>query len=131
MPAKESLYPRDWFNKALQDVRTVEILLRAQGDAEVAGFHLQQAAEKYLKGYLLSQGWKLERIHNLEALLNEAIRFDPGFERFRDLCEEATDLYTFERYPFFGRPGVSLDDIARLLPLLNDLIQKIEETVAR
>jgi hypothetical protein len=33
MPAKESLYPRDWFNKALQDVRTVEILLRAQGDA--------------------------------------------------------------------------------------------------
>jgi HEPN domain-containing protein len=131
MPAKESLYPRDWFNKALQDVRTVEILLRAQGDAEVAGFHLQQAAEKYLKGYLLYQGWKLERIHNLEALLNEAIQFDPDFERFRDLCEEATDFYTLERYPFFERSGISLDVVARLLPLLRELIQKIEKVVSQ
>jgi hypothetical protein len=41
MPHKESLYPQDWFAKARQDVRTVEILLREAGDAEVAGFHLQ------------------------------------------------------------------------------------------
>jgi len=68
----------------------VEILLREKGDAEVTGFHLQQAVEKYLKGYLLSQGWELQRIHNLEALLNEAIRFAPGLEGFRELCEEAT-----------------------------------------
>jgi len=76
MPREESLYPQDWFAKARQDVRTVEILLREEGDAEVAGFHLQQAVEKYLKGYLLSQGWELERIHNLETLLNEAVRFE-------------------------------------------------------
>jgi HEPN domain-containing protein len=97
----------------------------------VAGFHLQQAAEKYLKGYLLYQRWKLERIHNLEALLNEAIQFDPDFERFRDLCEEATDFYTLERYPFFERSGISLDDVARLLPSLRELIQKIEKVVSR
>jgi HEPN domain-containing protein len=129
MSAKESRYPHDWFEKARQDIRTVEILLRAQGDAEVAGFHLQQAAEKYLKGYLLSQGWRLERIHNLEILLNEAVRFNPDLERFRDLCEEATDFYTFERYPFFETPGVSLRDIARLLPLLYELIREIESGV--
>jgi HEPN domain-containing protein len=37
--------PQDWFAKARQDVRTVEILLREGGDAEVAGFHLSQAVE--------------------------------------------------------------------------------------
>jgi len=68
MPARESLYPHDWFSKARQDLRTVEILLRERGDAEVIGFHLQQTVEKYLKGYLLAQGWKLERIHDLEVL---------------------------------------------------------------
>jgi hypothetical protein len=41
MPLEESLYPQDWFSKARQDVRTVEILLREDGGAEVAGFHLQ------------------------------------------------------------------------------------------
>lgn len=129
MSLKESFYPQDWFAKARQDVRTVEILLREKGDAEVTGFHLQQAVEKYLKGYLLSQGWELQRIHNLEALLNEAIRFEPGLEGFRELCEEATDFYTLERYPFFASPGITLEEVSRLLPLLRKLIEQIEEIV--
>jgi len=107
----------------------VEILLREEGDAEVAGFHLQQAVEKYLKGYLLSQGWELQRIHNLEALLNEAIRFEPEMERFRELCEEATDFYTLERYPFFASPGITSENVSRLLPSLRQLIEQIEERV--
>ncbi len=101
-------------------------MLREEGDAEVAGFHLQQAAEKYLKGFLLFKGWELQRIHNLEALLNEAIRFEPRLERFREFCEEATDLYTLERYPFFASPGMASEDIAHLLPLLRELIKQIE-----
>lgn len=31
MPLKESPYSQDWFTKARQDVRTVEILLQADG----------------------------------------------------------------------------------------------------
>ena len=131
MPLEESPYPQDWFAKARQDVRTVEILLREEGDAEVAGFHLQQAVEKYLKGYLLSQGWELQRIHNLEVLLNEAIRFEPELERFRELCEEATDFYTLERYPFFASPGITLEGVSRLLPPLRQLIEQIEETAGQ
>jgi len=130
MRREESLYPQDWFAKAQQDVRTVEILLREEGDAEVAGFHLQQAVEKYLKGYLLSQGWELQRIHSLEALLNEAICFEPEMERFRELCEDATDFYTLERYPFFASPGITPKDVSRLLPSLRQLIEQIKETVS-
>jgi HEPN domain-containing protein len=131
MPLEESLYPQDWFSKARQDVRTVEILLREEGDAEVAGFHLQQAVEKYLKGYLLSQGWELQRIHNLEILLNEATSFAPEMERFRELCEEATDFYTLERYPFFASPGITLEDVSHLLTSLRRLIEQVEEMVGR
>ena len=57
MPSrKESLLPKDWFAKAAQDMKRVDALL-AINDDEGAGFHLQQAAEKYLKGYLLGRGW--------------------------------------------------------------------------
>ena len=61
---RESLLSEDWFDKAAQDMRRVEILLAAD-DVEGAGFHLQQAAEKYLKGYLLGKGWALKRTHDL------------------------------------------------------------------
>lgn len=69
-------------------------------DLEGAGFNIQQAIEKYLKGYLLAQGWKLRRIHNLETLLNEAIIYDLSFEEFRVACQKITQYYIEERYPF-------------------------------
>ena len=58
MSREESYYPQDWFRIAEKDLERVQrrILLN---DPEDAGFHLQQAVEKYLKGYLLSKGWRL------------------------------------------------------------------------
>lgn len=131
MSVRESRYPQDWLDKAAKDVRTVEILLRERADADVAGFHLQQAAEKYLKAFLLAQSWELQRIHNLEILLNEAVRFNPELEKFRPLCEKATDLYTLERYPFFGSAGVTLEDVARLLSSLREMMEEIEAALGR
>jgi HEPN domain-containing protein len=129
MPPEESIYPQDWFDKAQQDIRTVDILLREQGDAEVAGFHLQQAIEKYLKGFLLANGWSLRRIHNLEVLLNEAVSFATELERFRDLCEKATDFYTLERYPFFSSTGITPQEVRNLRPLLQNMIDVIHDLV--
>ncbi len=59
-PKKDSLYPRDWFRLAAKDFKRTEDLLNVD-DPEGAGYHLQQAVEKYLKGFLLSKGWKLKR----------------------------------------------------------------------
>ena len=64
---------------------------------EDAAFHLQQTVEKYLKGYLLSRGWPLKRVHDLEYLLDEAIKFQPELEEFRSLCQELTGNYFIER----------------------------------
>ena len=48
--AKESRYWKDWLDKAEKDLQRVEKRLK-DGDIEDAAFHLQQAIEKYLKGY--------------------------------------------------------------------------------
>jgi len=71
MPREESRYPADWLRIADKDLERVGHLLDVR-DPEAAGFYLQQAVEKFLKAFLLSKGWQLERIHDLEALLNEA-----------------------------------------------------------
>ena len=104
MPSrKPSGYPAEWIQKAQQDLRRVARRL-AEGDIEDAAFHLQQALEKFLKGYLLSPGWKLKKIHDLEALLDDAVRTDSRMEAYRSLCQQVTGYYLIERYPAVGEP---------------------------
>ncbi len=98
MPARESLYSDDWFRIAAQDLERVGKRL-AEGDNEDAAFHLQQAVEKYLKGFLLSHGWALKRTHDASALLTEAVRYERRLERFRSLCRQVSSYYLIERYP--------------------------------
>jgi hypothetical protein len=62
---------------------------------------------------------------------NEAICFEPEMERFRELCEEATDFYTLERYPFFASLGITSEDISRLLTQLQQLVEQIESMISR
>ena len=77
MPHKESRYPRDWFRIGAKELRRAETLLNAL-DFSGAGFNIHQALEKYLKGYLLSNGWKLRRIHDLVILLMDRRIFFAG-----------------------------------------------------
>jgi HEPN domain-containing protein len=123
---KESLLSEDWFDKAAQDMRRVEILLAAD-DVEGAGFHLQQAAEKYLKGYLLGQGWALKRTHDLEVLLNEAMVHDDGFEQYLDHCLMIREFYVQERYPFIGSPPPPRSELESAIKAIREMILLILE----
>jgi len=128
MPPEESTYPADWRRIAEKDFARVERALRDH-DPEAAGFFLQQAVEKFLKAFLLSKGWKLRRIHDLEALLDDALAFDPTLEGFRTPCQSVTAFYLVQRYPLTTSPP-SQEDVRRaladLLPLVQQLRSKTE-----
>ena len=120
MNAKESPYSDDWFRKGDADLRSVERLLEGE-DIDIAAFHLQQAIEKYLKGYLIGKGWKLRRIHELELLLNEAVQFDKNLERFRELCISTTEYYLFERYPYDEASSLTKGELQKELVQVKEL----------
>jgi HEPN domain-containing protein len=124
MPREESLYPADWLRVAEKDLGRVAHLLAAE-DPEAAGFYLQQAVEKFLKAFLLSKGWKLERIHDLEALLNAALAHDPSLEQFRPACQKITGFYLVERYPFITEAGLTQKDVRDSLAQVKELIEKL------
>ncbi len=126
MQPKESRYPKDWLATGEKDFKRTELLFSAD-DYEGAGFHLQQAIEKYLKGYLLSKGWKLKRIHDLEALLNAVLEYDGTFENFRSLCVKATNYYIEERYPLLVLSKINRQDLDGLLKQGRELIKLIKE----
>ncbi len=99
MPGAESGYAADWFRIGARDLRRARRLLDDY-DYPGAGFNLQQAVEKYLKGYLLARGWKLRRVHDLEVLLNEAVRYEASLESFREPLRKITQYYLEDRYPY-------------------------------
>ena len=80
----------EWYKKAEHDIKTVEILIEKDGPSDVAGVLLQQGVEKYLKGYLISKGWKLRKIHDLKMLLDEATKYDSLFSQYYDLFDVLT-----------------------------------------
>ena len=125
---RESRLSDDWFEKARKDLRRVEVLL-ADDDIEGAGFHLQQAAEKYLKGYLLGRGWPLKYTHDVEVLLNEAMTHDDRFQNYLDVCIMVREFYVEERYPFIGSPPPARHELEDALGTIREMIALIlEET---
>ena len=129
MPHKNSEYSKDWFEQGDKDLNATKILLEHSGPVSTAATHIQQAVEKYLKGYLLFKGWKLKRTHNLVELLDFAIDYDQSFEQYRKFCEETTAYYLETRYPIF-KAGPKKKEVEEALEtaksLVNDILKKFE-----
>ncbi|MBA4158335.1 MAG: HEPN domain-containing protein [Gemmatimonadetes bacterium] len=94
---------REWFDIAEGDLRSAKLLLEADPpEIRSATFHCQQAAEKYLKGFLVVHGEEPPKIHILEVLLERAEQHDPSLP---NLLGDASVLTTFAvepRYPLGG-----------------------------
>ena len=108
--ASESSVPNEWKRIAQKDWKRIERNLRDR-DIEAAAFFLQQSLEKYLKAFLIKHKWKLRKIHELDALLDEAAKYKAELENFRDLCERASGYYFAERYPPLGAFELTSEDI--------------------
>ncbi len=126
MPPEESLYPDDWFRVAEKDLKRVErALASGEPDIELAAFYLQQSVEKLLKGFLLSKGWTLRRIHDLEALLDDAKAHDPDLEKLRPLLQTITKYYLVERYPLSADSDVTEGEVRESLVVVQDLFERL------
>jgi len=56
-------------------------------------------AEKYLKGFLVYSGGKLEKVHDLIKLLNECKKVSSDFDDLNDECIFLNAYYIETRYP--------------------------------
>lgn len=128
MPPKESRYPKDWLSLAEKDLARVKRSLRDK-DPELAGFCLQQAVEKFLKAFLLSKGWKLRRIHDLEALLDDAMAHDTSLDQFRNVCQKITNYYVVERYPLAVETDLTEEQVRASLEAAERLIERLRKGI--
>ena len=124
MPPRDSLYPQDWFRIGEKDLKRAEHLSSID-DPEGAGYHLQQSVEKYLKGFLLYRGWKLKRIHDLEVLLNDALKYEKTLEKYRNLLQKVTGYYVIDRYPLASAPTLTSEEVRESIAEAVELVQQL------
>jgi len=122
--SNESLGLEDWLKIARKDWERAKRNLEDE-DPEAAGFFLQQSVEKYLKAFLLQHGWKLKKIHELDALLDEAIAYEPTLQTFYKFCERITGYYFADRYPPLGALEITCEDIKKDLIEAKKFIKEI------
>src|SRR3989338_2927972 len=122
MERSASGIPEEWRHVACKDWVRVRRQLE-DGDAEAAGYFLQQSLEKYLKAFLLQYGWSLKKIHALHDLLSDAVTYQPALETFRGLCERISGYYIAERYPPLVPSELTCADVERDREQARQLIQ--------
>ncbi len=86
--------------------------------------------EKYLKGYLIANGWKLRKIHDLESLLTDAKEFDADFESFLDLGRKLTIVYNDERYPPTQLESYVEEEFEEILSETSQFIEFIKSKIS-
>ena len=96
---KNTKIVEEWFERGDHDIESSELLFNANGYTDTICFHAHQAVEKYLKGYLLYQGDRPRKIHNLEELAKDCATFDKNFLNYLDDCLFLTRYYIETRYP--------------------------------
>ena len=89
---------KQWIKRANEDLLVVDKLTEFEIIATSSVcFHCQQAVEKYLKAFLISNGVEIKKTHNIEFLLSECEDIDSDFAEIdpKNLSDFSVDV----RYP--------------------------------
>lgn len=104
-----------WLRYADDDLEAAEILLTHDSPKiSAAAFHCQQAAEKYLKAFLVSYNHQPPRTHNLEALLDVAVEYNDALEELYNAVVALAPFAVGIRYPGEGISATE-EDAARAM----------------
>ena len=96
---KEELI-KSWLKKAEKDLLTAKHEL-SFSDAVIESicFHCQQAAEKYLKAYLVFRGIPFTKTHEIGELVTKCENKDREISALKEEADKLTDYAIEIRYP--------------------------------
>ena len=91
----------EWYEFARKDLESAKFLINMHPKpVEIICYHCEQSAEKYLKGYLIKNGNKVEKTHDLVLLNNKCKIINSSFDTIEDECIELVPYGVQVRYPY-------------------------------
>ena len=90
---------REWLNKADEDFDFADSVLEDSLFYAQICFHFHQAAEKYLKAFIVGNDLEFRKIHDLQVLLKSCETKDIALEILDNDCKILNRFYIDTRYP--------------------------------
>lgn len=90
---------KEWIDKAEEDYGFACAGIECTNYFPQICFHFQQAAEKYLKAFIVANDLEFRPVHNLLELLEICRQNNPNLEELRQACRFLNPFYIDTRYP--------------------------------
>jgi HEPN domain-containing protein len=91
---------REWLTRASHDLQLARIGAASENPPlDAAIYHCQQASEKSMKGWLQSKDDPFPKTHDIERLMEQAVRLHADFRQFEVAAEILTPYASAFRYP--------------------------------
>jgi len=90
---------KEWIDKAEEDYGFACASIECTDYFPQICFHFQQAAEKYLKAFIVANKLEFRPVHNLLELLEICRQNNPGVEELGQACRFLNPFYIDTRYP--------------------------------
>jgi HEPN domain-containing protein len=123
----------EWLQKADEDLNFARSTLQQEGNdfyAQIC-FHFHQAAEKYLKSYIVAYDLEFEKTHNLIRLLSICSSQISTVLSLMKECERLNTSYIDTRYPvhwpidYTKEKALKLkDDAEKIAKTITGLLEK-------
>lgn len=125
----DTLKCNEWFIMGDKDLKGAKILYEYDGDFGLVCFHLQQAVEKYIKGFLIYKTGMLQNGHNLFKLCKVASYHDKGFNKFLKDTAFLNAYYIETRYPAEEPLVAGKEDVEESLKIAENIIEYIKKII--
>lgn len=116
---------REWLEKGFHDIEVAQFLYDHDHYTDAIALHIHQALEKYLKGFLLKNGWALQKTHDLITLASRAEDFGLDLRDREDALDRINEYYVESRYPLGAPTEYSRQEIAGSLGTATEIIDLI------
>jgi HEPN domain-containing protein len=131
-PRADTLAPT-WWRRGEDDFRAAETLLHhAESGLWTAAFHAQQAAEKFIKAYLVAHGVSVDRrefrtheIDNLRSLVGQS---DPALADTLAFADVLSEYAVESRYPPVA-PGIDDEVPPQEAEEAIEIAQRVRDTL--
>jgi len=90
---------KEWIEKAEEDYGFACAAIEATDYFAQVCFHFQQAAEKYLKTFIVANKLEFRAVHNLLELLETCKQNEPNIEELEQAWRFLNPFYIDTRYP--------------------------------
>ncbi|MGD9159756.1 MAG: HEPN domain-containing protein [Desulfobacteraceae bacterium] len=120
---------KEWLHKADEDFEfAISVINDSPFFAQIC-FHFHQAAEKYLKSFIIAHDLEFKKIHDLPILLKICLARDKSLSVLLEDCKFINRFYIDTRYPVHWPTSYTKEDALKAKDATDHIHNEIKKVL--